>query len=805
MQPSGTRDSVAKYLTPGNNQSSPEECFAAVLAGNRLAESDPGRATLDAGLAQLLGKCTGESGCRNSAKEYLPRLTNPEFKGNFGEDSAALTRAAESKRLPFCVHDASTTPTSPALDEFGVLSIALPNQKKPILTGPEAKAKLGEIVREWSERRPQASNQWKRLEDKVASLQDALEIPGYAPTSAKGEKKFQLYAMFLFRFVEKSDFTLDLLRETTPRPKDGEAPPPRIAPASTVGDPIRIARGERGYVFRAFTSLQEWGGNASGQLKWLPFDVAAFCEALKALHQVEAKAKQRAEERSKKQDLLDYQRGRIRRFKPSANAEDATPPPVLAGDPRIARLEQLLNTDLQDEYEMSEGVAVSYGLHPRTIRGFREIRKRWLSAVGNAPYSEASRANLIACVRSFQTENPGTVGSARLFEALAEEPNWIIWQEPSAAEQQAWRKQANLPDSSEFALDPLQALTDERELKDEIERLSGPIRFTPADAEHSRRQFYFSDVSPIEKRNRFRPRLNEVEVELAVRPNGHWTHVWATLKYSAPRLLRDQLPTADEAGGGWQQAMMAALNLRAPLKKGGDAVSFADCAALSLMPDVSPEGEKRLLLNFPVELDGEAIATQLGRSKRWEALQFGGADGESYWLRWPKTWIDETKARRNAAPPKWWLSKEPFSVLGVDLGQRDAAACALVQVAPGNSPTGVCRHVGSAEGVDWWATVRSMNMLRLPGENAKVLRDGRFQEELSGSRGRSASIDELKEAADICARLGFVADSIFGANGRALSFPELNDRLLFSLRSAQSRLARLQSWSCVAHGDVTLR
>ena len=168
----GLRDSVAKYLTPGNNQPSPEECFAAVLAGNRLAESDPGRATLDAGLAQLLGKCTGESGCRNSAKEYLPRLTNPEFKGNFGEDSAALTRAAESKRLPFCVHDASTTPTSSALDEFGVLSIALPNQKKPILTGPEAKAKLGEIVREWSERRPQASNQWKRLEDKVASLQD---------------------------------------------------------------------------------------------------------------------------------------------------------------------------------------------------------------------------------------------------------------------------------------------------------------------------------------------------------------------------------------------------------------------------------------------------------------------------------------------------------------------------------------------------------------------------------------------------------------------------------------------------------
>ncbi len=798
----GLRDSVAKYLTPGNDEPTTEECFAAVLAGNPLGATEEGRAILNEGLAQLLGKCTGESGCRNSAKEYLPRFTKPDFKGNFEEDTARLNRAEASKRLPFYLHDPATTPNSPALDEFGVLSIALPNPKRAELTGAEARDKLLEFSREWSARLPDGSADWRRLEAKITALGDSLAIPGYTSGSAKGENRFQLYAMFLFCFVEKSDFTLGLLRQTTRRPVEGEEPPPRSNHSATAGDPIRIARGGRGYVFRAFTSLKQWGGDTGGDLKWPKFDMAAFCEALKALHQVEAKAKQRAEERSKKQALLDYQRGRIRRFKPTANSEDATPPPVLAGDPRISRLEQLLNTDLQDEYEMSEGVAVAYGLHPRTIRGFREIRKRWISAVGNAPFSEAARATLIACVRSFQSENPGTVGSARLFEALAEESNWIIWREPSAAEQQSWRENADLPESAEFALDPLQALTDERELKDEIERLSGPIRFTPADAEHSRRQFYFSDVSQIDKRNRFRPRLNEVEVELAVRPNGHWTNVWVTLQYSAPRLLRDQLPTADEAGGGWQQAMMAALNLRAPLKKGGEAVSFADCAALSLMPDISPDGEKRLLLNFPVELDGEAIANQLGRSKRWETLQFGGADDESYWLRWPKTWIDETKVRRKAAPPKWWLSKEPFSVLGVDLGQRDAAACALVQVSPGNCPTGVCRHVGSADGVDWWATVRSMNMLRLPGENAKVMRDGRFQEELSGSRGRSASIDELKEAGDICARLGFVADTILGANGRALSFPELNDRLLFSLRSAQSRLARLQSWSCVAHADV---
>lgn len=34
----GLRDSVAKYLTPGNNQPTPEECFAAVLAWNARSQ-----------------------------------------------------------------------------------------------------------------------------------------------------------------------------------------------------------------------------------------------------------------------------------------------------------------------------------------------------------------------------------------------------------------------------------------------------------------------------------------------------------------------------------------------------------------------------------------------------------------------------------------------------------------------------------------------------------------------------------------------------------------------------------------------
>jgi hypothetical protein len=93
-------------------------------------------------------------------------------------------------------------------------------------------------------------------------------------------------------------------------------------------------------------------------------------------------------------------------------------------------------------------------------------------------------------------------------------------------------------------------------------------------------------------------------------------------------------------------------------------------------------------------------------------------------------------------------------------------------------------------------------MLRLPGEDARVLRGGILQEELSGQRGRLASTVEWEEAGDICTQLGLDAERVLGSDPRRYSFPELNDRLNFALRRAQARLARLQSWSCLAHAEM---
>jgi hypothetical protein len=335
----------------------------------------------------------------------------------------------------------------------------------------------------------------------------------------------------------------------------------------------------------------------------------------------------------------------------------------------------------------------------------------------------------------------------------------------------------------------LQALTDERELKEEINRLAEPIRLTPADPEHSRRQFYFSDAAKFTERGEYRhePNQRAVIVPVAMREDGVLHQTRVRVRYSAPRLLREGLRADAEENLGampWLQPMMAALGLPDPMPQ-----DFRDCP-VALMPDFAASGEKRILLNFPLTLDADALIKQLGKAARWDNYQFGGADGESYWLRWPSTWAEKAKSR------PWWETGESFRCLSVDLGQRDAAGFALLEASAGDAPKPQSRKLGEADGKTWWSTVRAIGMLRLPGEGALVLRDGKWQEEFSGERGRLATQEEWNEALDICARLG--VDAIPSDDPRRYSFPELNDQLLFALRRAQARLARLQSWSCIA-------
>jgi hypothetical protein len=813
----GLLDSVAPYVTPKLKEPTFEQVAEAIFEGNPSAKSEKGQRWLAAGHQQVIDYCA-KSNVQKAAPEFLPRFCKPEFKGNFVADTTTLAREVDKLRWPFVVHDPNTTPKSRELSAFSVHSIALPNARKPEFKGEEAREKLGEMVAEWRERKPGAKEDWERIETKVTKLPKDLVIPGYAPTSAKGEVKCRLFAFFLFRYVEASEFTLGLLRETTAAPKPGAKPPANEAAVSSEGDPIRLARGKRGYVFRAFTSLPVWGGDESGTPQWIEFDVAAFEEALKAMHQVSDKGEERRKEFERKKARWEYQwqatfdpdkptkhdtAGSNRhKWKQGGAAEDEHRPPVLFGDPRIERLIALVDHELRAEYEMSEGVEVKYGLHPRTIRGFRDLQKTWNKNIEpDEKFSDATYDKLLAALREFQKENPRIIGSVRLFEELLKEQNWLIWRTPTAAAQQQWRKTAKLSDDVEFASDPLQALTDERELLEEMDRLKEPIRLTPADPEHSRRQFYFSDVAKLTPRGEYRhePNQRTVIVPLAQQDErGVWRQTRVRLQYSAPRLLREGLRAESGENLGampWLQPMMAALGLKEPMPQ-----DFSTCP-VALMPEVMTSGEKRFLLNFPITLEPEPLAKQLGKQQRWDDSQFGGADGESYWLRWPSTPAAKAKT------PRWWENGAPFSVLSVDLGQRDAGAFAVLEVTAGKKPKEQSRKLGEAGEKTWWATLRGMGMLRLPGEDAMVLRDGKWQQELSGERGRlpldgkDGTRDEWNEAEDICRALDLDPQRILGDDRKRYSFPELNDQLLYALRRAQTRLARLQSWSCIASDE----
>jgi hypothetical protein len=144
---------------------------------------------------------------------------------------------------------------------------------------------------------------------------------------------------FLRRWSFPSAFTAELLKVSFPKEEAFKTEKPSSADAPEVrftrlgGDAIELARGRRGYVFRAFTSLPQWGGSDSGLPQWLDFDVSAFKEALKAIHQVDDKAKEREDERNLKLAQHKYQRGETKKWSGGAAGEDEQRPPVLAGDP----------------------------------------------------------------------------------------------------------------------------------------------------------------------------------------------------------------------------------------------------------------------------------------------------------------------------------------------------------------------------------------------------------------------------------------------------------------------------------------
>jgi hypothetical protein len=785
----GMRDSVGKYICPTKKEPTPDDCYKEILSGNSTNSK-----ILDEALTQLLEACKGGGGkIRNASPEFHPLFCDSDTTANFKNDPLMLKRNWDQEALPFVLHNPAITFKSSELDKFNVHSIATPNNREPILGRVKAVKLLGKALKLLVKEKLIDKSKENHYHKLIDAKPDDFELLNYGGSSAKGAVKIRLYALLIFQHVEKSNETFEAFKQSFPAPKPSAAPPKPKDFSKLPDDPVNVSRGSRGYVFKSFTALDCWKTDGTSKASWKKFDFAAFEEALKALHQVDEKKKEREAEADKlthrKKCMLNEET-----WKSSGESEEAAPF-VLQGDPRIERLEELLGTDLAEEYEIAEGQSIAYGLHPRTIRGFWDLKRKWNKICpAGIDFSKKDQEALIAILRDHQKQNSETMGSARIFDALIEEKNWLIWQEPASADIESWRKKAKLKKNATFADNPLQALTDFRLLERDIERFKEPISFTPADPVCSRRLFYFSDAESFSRGGKFGHQPNEtaVVVPLAIKELAQFSKQRVKLSYSAPRLLRDQLRTdagEDLTAAPFSQPMMVALGVPSVLKQ--DIHKYP----VSLMPSVQDSGKKRILLNFPIDLDTDPLIKKLGLSQRW-TKQFAAFDNKNFYLYWPSL-IKKLKS----VPNKWWWDAlDDFQCMAVDLGQRDAGAFAVLDVKANHSfgpkPSRLIGSNGSGKGAKKWAAaVSEMGMIKLPGEDAMIMQLGKLVPEPYGEKGRLATEQEWKDACVFCEKLGMNPSDIVGDDKSTFSFPELNDRLLFVFRRARTNLAKLQSYS----------
>ncbi|MGH9487461.1 MAG: type V CRISPR-associated protein Cas12b [Terriglobales bacterium] len=781
----------------------------------------------------ILRKARGAGAIRNAAREFLPQLCDPACTANFPGNGAAEKKAAGFKRLQTELHDESLNLEAFAARCSLAWVVKLSPGAAPWSAGERlqkavlhflgafgstpAKAgakKLGPRTRQWLCERAdgQASLEQLDAELRAAGFPDA-EIP----RSRRGTADLT-EALLLFKYFPRP-FTRELLQFLFPKP---QKPAAKAEPPVKPPDAAR-ARGERGYVIRAFTTFSFFGGSDAGDFNssgWRrEFDIAAFKEALTVANQFTQNLEKREEkitrlaarlllmagpaaaddvsgEEAKCRIAAIAGKGRSALVNLSAEKEDHEEAdvgswPRFEGEPRIERLRQIISQDLADD---NDGRA--YGLRRRTMKGWGTVRSAWRKIAKDSPFSVELRARLQAALNDLRNENSEGIGSARLFEALiADEAAWGIWRRADGADDE------DLLDNFRRYCEAIEELES---------RIARSISFTPADPVRSRRLFSFSDACSFgKKKGEFRHDADTpaAMVPLAVADgSGRFVKRTVRLKYAAPRLLRDRLRS--ETGQyvkTWSQPMADALwaGQPAPSQPAAD----LDGAAIELMPDWDRDGNRRFLLNFSLDLSAEALSQQVRKARGQGSLPAGFTLSQSgRWnLRWPSEPGD---------PPKhpWWAHLQSFTTLGVDLGVRQAAAAALVEATAGSQSGPYARLIGEAGGEQWHAHYRAGSLLRLPGEERKVWRDptraeaaagtaaGKaLREELHGSRGRTATEGETAAAATLITDLGYAG---LAAGLAEASFPQQNDKLLVAIRWKQRQMARENRWLWLLAGGT---
>jgi len=292
----GMRESVGPYLVPGTSEPTFEACAKAALAGNEAI--NPVR---DFALQELLFKCSGNNPIKNQGAWMLARFCIPTYKGGFSFDAAAAVRKTGEMRLGTELYALST---QTELETFaGNLEISwvvnLAKDAKPFIGemargrllkavdhfqqvfGGSADTKMGNRVKTYLRAQVGALAALTTIREKIIAI--PVEQLPVIPANNRSIPD-RLEACFLFKYYP-CPFTAELLKVSFPQQKPAasstteSADNPTIRFLSQDGDPIERARGRRGYVFRAFTSLPCWNPADAPEPQWKEFDIVAFKEA----------------------------------------------------------------------------------------------------------------------------------------------------------------------------------------------------------------------------------------------------------------------------------------------------------------------------------------------------------------------------------------------------------------------------------------------------------------------------------------------------------------------------------------------
>lgn len=697
----------------------------------------------------------GAGAIQQNGRELLPKICNPDFSGNF-DYSLKERRAADGlERLRAMPEDSTKAELVALAAEMDLSWAGVKTQPDEYYTESETatqvKANMAELLK--SLHQGLDATQKKVQQEMGINLAEAVQElvsckePDFSHILAKNNKAAPelKYAAILFMYYP-GELSFRLLKAKLPKKAKTNADTYRHLP----DDPLIMTRGKRGYIYKGFSALPCWEDSSDGRMAESEFDILAFKEALKTLHGFSLKQDERDKQREDIENRIRFMteeqseadtKKELKKLSGSetddSDTEDETLC-VLAGDKRYELLKELV-LDLT----IKEGE--DFTLSHRALNGFDALKDRWLEMIANGQTSEEELKKAVGEIQASERR----FGSQPLFAALCQEKYRPIWQDAPPA------------DKRPRAKDILKVYGELQYMEREARDLMEPVRITAAEARYSPRQLMYSDMknfAGITDKKLF-PKGTATKVQLGVIvTNSKGRLVSSTVEaiYSAPRMLRDQFtkdasayqPDDDQHGNTCLQPMMKALGISLET-----ALTRTKESALGMMLHYSPKtGKKGILLNFPITLEVDKLHAQIGKAALWDRQFLGGSD-EKLQLHWPET----AGAKTFEKTQPWWEQPEirnnGFTVLGIDLGCRYAAAWSIAKVSTQPeiySPRGVktnSRFLGKTNDSSWYGVIVKQGLMKLDGEGSSLKRNDKAEDGAHGLR--PASPEEIQNIVNL--------------------------------------------------------